>query len=130
MGSVGLVASVALGLVFVVAGASKVARGVEWHVQARELGAPRVLAPIVPLVPWWEMVIGALLIVGLFAPWPALAAAATLMAFTGLILMQLRRGRHPQCACFGAWSAAPLGPRHVWRNVGFLVLAAAATALG
>jgi len=123
---VGWVASVAIGMVFVVAGASKVASGREWPAEARELGAPPVIAPLVPLVPWWEMVVGALLIVGLLAPWPAFAAIATLATFTVLIVVQLRRGHHPHCACFGAWSTAPLGIRHVWRNAGFLALAVAA----
>lgn len=125
MGAVGVVASVAIGLVFVVAGASKMARGRDWPAQARELGAP---AWLTPFVPWWEMVVGALLIVDLVAPWPALAAALTLTIFTVLIVVNLRRGHHPQCACFGAWSTAPLGVRHVWRNAGFLALAVAAAA--
>lgn len=124
---VGFVAEVSIGLVFVVAGASKVARGREWPAQAAELGAPGWLSP---LVPWWEMLLGALLVVGLGTPWPALAALVTLVAFTAAIVVQLRRGRHPQCACFGAWSTAPLGVRHVWRNVGFAAVAVLAAVLG
>lgn len=124
---VGLVAEGALGLVFVVAGASKVARSREWPAQAADLGAPAWIAPVVP---WWEMVVGALTLVGLASPWPALAALVTLAVFTALIAVQLRRGRHPQCACFGAWSTAPLGVRHLWRNAGFAVLAVLAVAYG
>jgi hypothetical protein len=124
---VGFLAEVTLGIVFVVAGASKVARGREWPVQAAELGAPR---PVALAVPWWEMCIGALLVVGLLAPWPALAALVTLVGFTAAIVVQLRRGRHPQCACFGAWSTAPLGARHVVRNACFAALAVLAAVVG
>ncbi len=124
---VGLLAEGAIGLVFVVAGAAKVARGREWPAQAAELGAPRWIAVAVP---WWEMAVGALTLVGLASPWPALAALVTLAVFTALIIVQLRRGRHPQCACFGAWSSAPLGTRHVWRNAGFAVLALLAVVFG
>jgi uncharacterized membrane protein YphA (DoxX/SURF4 family) len=81
-------------------------------------------------VPWWEIVLGASLVVGLGTPWPALAALVTLAALTAAIMVQLRRGRHPQCACFGAWSTAPLGVRHVWRNAGFALLAVLAAVLG
>ncbi len=124
---VGFLAEGVLGLVFVVAGASKLARGREWPVQAAELGAPRRLAVAVP---WWELCVGALLLTGLVEPWPALAALITLAGFTAAIVVQLRRGRHPQCACFGAWSTAPLGARHVWRNAALAVIAVLAAAFG
>ena len=127
MDVLGFIAEVSLGIVFVVAGASKVARGREWPVQAADLGAPR---PVALAVPWWEIVVGALLVAGLGSPWAALAALVTLIGFTLAIVVQLRRGRHPQCACFGAWSTAPLGVRHVVRNVGFVALAVLAALFG
>ena len=127
MDVLGFLAEVSLGIVFVVAGASKVARGREWPVQAADLGAPR---PVALAVPWWEIVVGALLVAGLGSPWAALAALVTLIGFTLAIVVQLRRGRHPQCACFGAWSTAPLGLRHVVRNVGFVALAVLAALFG
>lgn len=127
MDAVGTLAEVLVGAIFVVAGASKVARGAEWPAQAAEMGVGRPLAIVVP---WWEIVIGALVAVGLGAPWPALAAFVTLAGFTVAIVVQLGRGRHPQCACFGAWSTAPLGVGHVWRNVAFLAIAAVAAAFG
>ncbi len=127
MDVLGFFAEMALGIVFVVAGASKVARGREWPVQAAELGAPH---PVALAVPWWEMVVGALLVAGLGSPWAALAALVTLIVFTTAIAVQLRSGRHPQCACFGAWSTAPLGMRHVVRNAGFAALAVLAALFG
>ena len=118
-------ASVALGLVFLAAGATKVVRRHEWPAQAARLGAP---ASVIPLVPWWEIGVGAALVTGLVAPLPAIAAATTLLAFTVLLVGVLRRGEHPPCACFGAFSARPLGWGHVARNVVFLVLAIVAIA--
>lgn len=112
-------ASVLIGAVFVVAGAAKIARGAEWPVQADRMGVPGWLASVVP---WWEIVVGALVIAGLGSPMPELAATATLIVFTLLIGRLLRRGEHPPCSCFGAWSSAPLGARHVLRNLAFLVV--------
>jgi uncharacterized membrane protein YphA (DoxX/SURF4 family) len=120
---IGTVAAVALGVVFVVAGASKVVSRHEWPAQAAQLGAPAV---VVPIVPWWEIVVGALLVVGLAAPWPAVAAGATLLMFTALLLRLLARGEHPPCACFGGFSARPVGWGHVVRNVVFVGLAVVA----
>ena len=50
------------------------------------------------------------------------AALVLLVAFTGLIALRLARGEHPPCACFGAWSAKPIGPSHLLRNGALIVL--------
>ena len=107
-------------VVFVVAGASKLAAGEQWRTNARDLGAPDVAAAAVP---WIELVIGALLIVQLWVPWPAIAAAITLVAFSTLLAVRIAQGDRPSCACFGQWSASPIGPAHLARNTAFLALA-------
>ena len=68
---IGTVAEVVLGGVFLLAGASKVVARRDWPAQAAQLGAPSLIAPVVP---WWEIVVGALLAVGVASPWPAVAA--------------------------------------------------------
>lgn len=113
MSIVGIVASVVVGLAFLFAGASKVAAGRQWPVAAREMGAP---AFVIPVVPWVEIAVGASLVAQLAVPIPALAAAALLVAFTALIVVRLSGGDRPSCACFGAWSAEPIGRIHVIRN--------------
>jgi uncharacterized membrane protein YphA (DoxX/SURF4 family) len=119
----GLGASILLGLVFVVSGGSKVAAGPAWPQQARALGAPR---SVVPVLPWLEIVLGAVLVVQLAPVVAAAMALVVLAAFTALIVRRLSEGEHPPCACFGAWSAKPLGPGHVVRNVVFMALAVVA----
>ncbi|HUF99030.1 MAG TPA: MauE/DoxX family redox-associated membrane protein [Ilumatobacter sp.] len=125
MNTVGIIAGVIVGAAFVVAGASKLAAGPAWPAQASGLG---VRGPIVAVVPWVEMVIGALTALQVVAPWPAAAAAALLVIFTGLIIRLLLQGKHPPCACFGAWSAKPLGAGHLARNVALFAVAVIAIA--
>jgi uncharacterized membrane protein YphA (DoxX/SURF4 family) len=120
MAAVGLVASILLGIVFIMSGGSKIAAGPAWPQQARELGAPSL---VVPVLPWVEIVLGAVLVTQLA---PMLAAAASLVLlvlFTALIQRRLAEDRHPPCACFGAWSAKPLATGHLVRNLGFMALA-------
>lgn len=117
------IASLLLGVAFVVAGGAKIAAGALWPMQARDLGAPRL---VIPVLPWIEIVVGALLIVQLGAPLPALMALGMLAAFTAMIVRLLRLGRRPVCACFGAWSATPIGTGHLVRNAVLMVLAAVA----
>ena len=120
MDAVGLVAGVLLGLTFLVAGGSKLAAGPGWSEQARGLGAPTT---VVPIVPWFELALGAVLVVQLVPVAAGTVALAVLAAFTALIGRRLAQGRHPPCACFGAWSATPLGWGHVARNAALMVLA-------
>jgi uncharacterized membrane protein YphA (DoxX/SURF4 family) len=119
MSAVGLGASIVLGFVFLVSGGSKIAAGPAWPEQARALGAPPI---VVPVLPWFEIVLGALLVMQVAPVVVASVAVVTLVAFTALIVGRLVEGQHPPCACFGSWSAKPLGPSHVVRNVGFVVL--------
>jgi uncharacterized membrane protein YphA (DoxX/SURF4 family) len=116
---VSLIASVLLGAAFVVAGASKLAAREAWPAQAVGLGAPFF---VVPYVPWVELAVGAALIAQVAEPIPALVAIMLLLLFSLLIAKRLSEGRRPACACFGAWSAKPIGPEHLARNAGLLVL--------
>jgi uncharacterized membrane protein YphA (DoxX/SURF4 family) len=123
---IGVVCAVVLGGVFLIAGGSKITAGEMWPRQATDLGAPRFA---VLVLPWWELLVGAVLIAQVAPAAAAAAAIVTLVAFTGLIAARLQQGRRPPCACFGAWSASPIGWQHVARNivmigVGAVVIAA------
>jgi|TARA_B110000305_G_C19205835_1_gene523460 uncharacterized membrane protein YphA (DoxX/SURF4 family) len=117
---VGAIASIVLGLVFLVAGGSKIAAGPDWPVQAVGLGAPR---GVIPFVPWVEIVVGAALVVQVARRPAALVALAILLVFTTLLATRLSEGKRPPCACFGAWSAKPLGPGHLARNAALIAVA-------
>ena len=123
MNALAVGASIVVGVAFLVAGGSKLAAGRSWPAQAAALGAP---AFVIPVVPWVELVIGAALVLQLARPAAALAAIVLLVAFSGLIVVRLSQGRRPPCACFGAWSATPIGASHLLRNGVLLVLAVAA----
>ncbi len=121
--SLPFLAALVLGVAFLVAGGAKIASGPSWPAQAAALGAPKAA---VPLVPWLEIVVGALACAQLARPIPALTAAAMLVAFSGLLTLRLAQGKHPPCACFGSWSAKPLSWRHLLRNLALLLLAVVA----
>lgn len=127
MNALAVIAGLVVGGAFVVAGASKLAAGRAWIAQAAGMHVPVPVARIVPVV---ELVVGALLVVQVWRPWPAVAALGLLIAFTALIGAHLAAGRHPPCACFGAWSAKPLGPTHLLRNGVLIALAAVAVLAG
>lgn len=123
LSTLAVLASVALGLSFLVAGGSKVAAGDAWPDQARGMGAP---VAVIPVLPWFEIVLGAVLVVQVARVTAAVVALFVLAAFTALIVRRLAQGQHPPCACFGAWSATPLGWSHVARNVALMAVAVVA----
>ena len=118
--SLAALAGVVVGAVLLVSGAAKLAAGPRWAAQAAALGSPAVA---VPVVPWLELGLGALLVTGVWRAEVALAAAVMLGAFTVLLVLRLAQGRRPPCACFGAWSTRPVGPGSVARNVVLIALA-------
>ena len=63
------------------------------------------------------------------AAWPRQAAELGAPRPVALVL-RLAQGRRPPCACFGAWSATPIGWGHVARNAVFAAFAAVAIAAG
>ena len=117
---VAVIASVVVGAAMLLAGAAKIAAGESWKGQATTLGAPATVVPVLPVL---ELVVGALLCAQVGRPVVALVAIAMLVAFTVLITVRLRSGQRPPCACFGSWSARPLGWRHVVRNVVLIAFA-------
>jgi ascorbate-specific PTS system EIIC-type component UlaA len=117
---VGTVAAVLVGLVLLVAGASKLANLRKWASDAAGLG---VRGPIAAIVPYVEIALAGVLISTLNRTVAAAAAALLFIVFTALLVVLLRRGQRPPCACFGALRASPIGWGHVARNTGFIALA-------
>lgn len=88
-------------------------------------GVPRAAATIVgTAMIATEFGIAALLVAG---PWNragAVAAFVVLAGFGAVVLVNLARGRRPECHCFGRLSSGPLGWPTLARNACFAALAA------
>lgn len=83
--------------------------------------APTAMARFVPVV---EVVIAAGLVI--VPSIGGLCALVTLVFFTTFLVGRLRAGARVPCACFGAARTAPLSGVEIVRNLGLVVLAAAA----
>lgn len=124
MNALRVLVSMALGLMFVWAGVSKLAQGKKWSISTTPFSTGRTFidALVKWALPWCEVVLGALLIAQVALVVTGVAACILLAGFTVRIVQLLRRGETPSCRCFGAVSRAPLSMNHVWRNVVFLIL--------
>jgi uncharacterized membrane protein YphA (DoxX/SURF4 family) len=83
-------------------------------------GFGRLVANVLPPV---ELVVGTLLVLGLFTRLTALAAAALFVVFTVMVIYDLTQGKDQSCHCFGRMSDEKLTPVAVARNVALLLLA-------
>jgi uncharacterized membrane protein YphA (DoxX/SURF4 family) len=117
------IASVVVGVVFVVASITKLAKPGLWRAQSTDLGVPWVVAAAVPYA---EAVVGAVLLSQWQRPLFAWSAVVMLAAFTALLAAKLAQGERPPCACFGSFTAAPIGPSNVVRNLVLIAIAVAA----
>lgn len=124
--TVGAVCAVLLAAVFLLAAVTKLASPASWRAQAAAMRVPAAVAAVVPFV---EAALGALLLVQWQRHLVAWMAAAVLASFTVLLALRLAQGERPACACFGSWSATPISPATLLRNVAFIALAVAAALL-
>ena len=122
--NVSSLAAAIVGAVFVYAGVGKLLAGREWPKSAALLGVPRAIAILTMAA---EIVIGLGMLLGKALGDPLqrgflVAGAVMLLAFTLLLVGQMRRADRPPCMCFGGASQRPIGARDIVRNVSLLVL--------
>ena len=120
-----LVLRLVLGVIFVVAGASKIGHAAEFAQQIamfRLLPQPAV-APVAIVLPFLEVLLGGYLIIGLFTRVAAWVAAALLLVFDLAIASAVMRGLALSCGCFGPNDKTVTTWTEVGRDAIFVVLA-------
>jgi len=120
-----VLARLALGGVFVLASLDKII-----HPQAfaemiynYQLLPGRAINLTAVVLPWLELILGLLLIIGRAMPGAVGLANLLLAAFFGALMFNLARGLNVHCGCF---STKPTGDPATWwyviRDTGFLIL--------
>ena len=98
-----LVVRVAIGIVFLVAGAAKVGHAAEFAVEIAgfRLLPPAVIGPMALGLPLLEIVLGACLVLGVFTRTVGWIAVAVFAVFDLAIASAVVRGMTVSCGCFG-----------------------------
>jgi thiol-disulfide isomerase/thioredoxin/uncharacterized membrane protein YphA (DoxX/SURF4 family) len=113
-----LLARLFLALIFGVAGVAKAARPAPTRQTLIEFGVPEKLAePFAWALPAVEVVVALALLPLASARWGAAAALALLLTFALAVGLNLRRGRTPDCNCFGQLHSKPLSWSVFYRNL-------------
>jgi len=124
-------ARVALGLLLIVTGALKIGHAAELAaaIAGFRLLPPEVTAPLALILPFFEILLGIYLVLGLFTRVAAYVASASFVIYAFAIASAVVRHIPANCGCFGPHDQAVAD----WPHVAFditLALIAAAIALG
>lgn len=124
---------IALGVVFVAAALPKIVDPPAFaHMIWNYKLLPAALTNVVGLVlPWFELLVGLALVLGVMRRTAALAIAGLLLAFVAAISINLAKGNAIDCGCFDVASAGRSVAERLFdmkvvvaRDLGMLVLAA------
>ena len=120
-----LVLRVAIGGIFIVAGASKVGNAAQFAAQIAgfRLLPEGVIAPLAVMLPYWEILLGVLVILGLFTRVAAWISVLLLALFDLAIASAVVRGMSVSCGCFGPNDATVTTWAEVARDAVFVALA-------
>jgi hypothetical protein len=129
VGALALAARIVVAAAFVFAAAQKLRALPAMRAQLEGFGVPASLVGAsVAVLPAAELVTAAALVALPRSSVPPFVAVGLLAVFTGAVIGNLSRGRHPPCPCFGAGASdAPISARTVVRNGWLLALAVVAT---
>jgi uncharacterized membrane protein YphA (DoxX/SURF4 family) len=131
------VGRVALGCIFIYAAFTKLYFNGGWHLGDYQLFFAMAidsykLLPIAAVewmarvLPWFEMVIGAAMVIGVGLRWTSLLTSGLLLVFIGAMARAKLLGLEINCGCFG--NNEKLGTVTIIRDSSLLILALAVTA--
>ena len=126
-----LVARMALAGAFVVAGAAKMADLPAARVAAIGLRVPRAVTGAgTPALAAFEVLVGAGLVPAWSSRYAATAAALAVLGLTAVAAHTIRRGRRPDCRCFGSLGGGRIGGGTLIRNAVIVSVSALVAAAG
>jgi len=126
---IGLLVRLGLAAVWLVSGAIKVSDLNQTYiaVQAYDLLPGSVSSLVAGALPFLELALGALLLLGLGTRLTAIVSIVVLVAFIGAVAQSWARGLTIDCGCFGGGGQVAPGetqyPQEIARDLGFLLLA-------
>lgn len=128
--AVGLLARLVLAAVWSISGYTKAVAPAETlvAVKAYRLLTPGVAEGVAAVLPYLELALGLLLLLGLATRLTAILSAIVLVAFVAGVVSAAARGLSIDCGCFGGGGDVAAGQTNyageILRDLGFLTLAA------
>lgn len=127
--TVGLIARLGLAAIWLISGYLKASAPAETlvAVKAYRLLSPGTAEVVAAVLPYLEIALGLLLLLGLATRLAAVLSALVLLVFIGGVISAAARGLSIDCGCFGGGGDVAAGETdyvgEILRDVGFLVMA-------
>ena len=127
---VGTLVRLGLAAVWLVSGGIKASDPNQTYIAVRayDLLPDGMVSPVAAAVPFLELALGVLLLIGLGTRLTAVLSGLVLLAFIGAVAQSWARGLTIACGCFGGGGEVAAGqteyPQEIARDIGFLLLAA------
>jgi uncharacterized membrane protein YphA (DoxX/SURF4 family) len=127
--ALGTVVRLGLAAVFLTSGALKVVDPAQTRIAVRayELLPAGLVGPVATALPLVELILGTLLLVGVFTRWVALGSGVLLLVLMAAVAQAWARGLSIDCGCFGGGGAVAKGdtryPQELARDAGTWLLA-------
>ncbi|MGI8415714.1 MAG: MauE/DoxX family redox-associated membrane protein [Nakamurella sp.] len=127
---VGLIVRLGVAAVWLISGFEKASNSLQTTVAVRafQILPEGAVHPVAAVLPYLEIALGLLLLVGLAVRLTAVISAVMLMIYIAGVISAAARGLSIDCGCFGGGGTVSAGqtqyPAEILRDVGFLVLAA------
>ena len=126
---IGTLARLGLAAVWLISGGIKASDPNQTYIAVRayDLLPDGMVSPAAAAVPFLELALGVLLLVGLGTRLVAVLSGVVLLAFIGAVAQSWARGLTISCGCFGGGGQVSAGqtayPQEIARDIGFLLLA-------
>lgn len=119
-----LLARLALGVVFIIAGMEKISDpdGFARAIYAYRLFPEILINFIAVAIPWVEVVSGLLLVFGISVRENAVILDSLLLMFIIIVLISIARDLNIECGCFGTSSGMRVGWQKILENSGLVIL--------
>lgn len=127
-----LITNVTLGLFFLPAAAAKLRHINSFVAGVRdyEILPDRAVGPVALAIPAVEFGLGCALLIGLAPTVTGVLASILMASFLAAVAINIRRGRHINCSCYGVAATTRIGAGTVARNGALLALALVVAGLG
>jgi uncharacterized membrane protein YphA (DoxX/SURF4 family) len=127
---------IALGVIFLYAAYAKLYFGGGWHlddyqfffamaIDSYKIVPMRAVVSMARILPWFELIVGVLLIIGIGVRWVGSICSVLLLVFIAAMTRAMILGLEINCGCFS--NTEKLGPATVARDSSLLILALAVT---
>lgn len=127
-----LITRIALGAIFIAAAIGKIVYPAEFAkiVYNYKILPDSAINLVSIILPWLEVLLGGLIIAGMWLPGAVVLANALLLTFFGALIYNVARGLNIHCGCFSlATSGSPQTTWYIIRDSLFLLLGLTTAAL-